>query len=229
MYRIRRLGAASLDYVGQSGRLRGRMRDLRGVFAEVMPFTDPHVGAPARWAVRHATGCQFEVSVAPMDVDQLERMALEAVVVSWHRKEFGGSPTCQFGRILEGYQIPSNRKRGRQGGLMEGTPSIHAASLPLAGDFEGDVLSPTWCGHEWTEWQDAATVARRPGPEIGLYRLGEPNSPALIYIGQGRIRSRIRSHLAKRQDLELPWNTLESVGASCVRTLVNPGAAGTGE
>ncbi len=68
VYRIRRLGAADLDYIGQSGagalHMRTRLAMLCGVYGAEMPFRDPHTAAPALWALRHATGYDFEVSVA---------------------------------------------------------------------------------------------------------------------------------------------------------------------
>jgi hypothetical protein len=46
LYRIRRVGRDDLDYIGQTGAggmtLKKRMGMLRGIYAEVMPYRDPH-------------------------------------------------------------------------------------------------------------------------------------------------------------------------------------------
>src|SRR5262245_7618921 len=68
VYRIRRAGQDCLDYVGQTGMggmtLRKRLAMQRGVYDAEMPYTDPHTAAPALWAIRRATGAEFEASVA---------------------------------------------------------------------------------------------------------------------------------------------------------------------
>jgi hypothetical protein len=65
LYRIRQVGQTDLDYIGQTGMTLGkRLAMLSGVYRPVMPYRDPHTAGPALWALRHATGCCFEVSVA---------------------------------------------------------------------------------------------------------------------------------------------------------------------
>jgi hypothetical protein len=64
LYRVRRtIGESGLDYIGQTGRsLRKRLEELGGLYGPVMPYRDPHTGAPALWALRHRDGCDFEAS-----------------------------------------------------------------------------------------------------------------------------------------------------------------------
>jgi hypothetical protein len=70
LYRIRRIGQMCLDYIGQTGKgsmtLRKRLGMQRGGYAAEMPYTDPHMAAPALWALRQGIGGEYEVSVAPL-------------------------------------------------------------------------------------------------------------------------------------------------------------------
>ena len=55
LYRIRRVGLPHWDYVGQTGvgrmNLRRRMAMLRGIYADQMPYRDPHTAGPGLWAL----------------------------------------------------------------------------------------------------------------------------------------------------------------------------------
>jgi hypothetical protein len=83
LYRIRRSGHRDMDYIGETGSgtmtLRKRQAMLRGVYGAEMPYRDPHTLGPALWAIRHATGSSFEVSVAPVEASTAWRKGLEAV------------------------------------------------------------------------------------------------------------------------------------------------------
>ena len=63
-----------------------------------MPYRHPHVAGPALWALRDSLGCEFEVSVAPLQGGSSSmRRAWEAVanrisVLSW--KRISSRPTC---------------------------------------------------------------------------------------------------------------------------------------
>lgn len=109
LYRVRRVGHDDLDYIGQTGmRLGQRLAMLRGLYADEMPYRDPHTAAPALWALRHATGCDFEVSVAPVDGSTQWRKGLETLAISLYRQEQGCSPTVEFGRVPVGYLASSS-------------------------------------------------------------------------------------------------------------------------
>jgi hypothetical protein len=111
LYRIRRAGRDDLDYIGQTGAggmtLKKRIGMLRGVYAEVMPYRDPHTAGPALWALRHKTGCAFEVSVAEVVGNTPWRKGLEAVTISIYRQQHAASPTVNFGRMPSGYRMSS--------------------------------------------------------------------------------------------------------------------------
>ena len=86
------------------GRLRGRLGLLGGVYKPEMHYRDPHTAAPALWALRHGSGCEFEASVVPGPGSVVERKALEAVAITLYRIEAGHSPPANFGRIPSGYR-----------------------------------------------------------------------------------------------------------------------------
>ena len=163
LYRVRRIGRDDLDYIGQTGmgamNLRKRLGMLRGLYAEEMPYRDPHTAAPALWALRHATGCDFEISVVPVEGSTPWRKGLEALAIGLYRQEHGRSPTIEFGRMPPGYRpsSPNNQKlaaRGlvARGGVWPEPLEAHASGLPPMGPLADDPAGPTWGGHAWSGW-----------------------------------------------------------------------------
>ena len=109
LYRIRSVQTGRILYIGQTGRtLKERMGALKGVYGEVMPYSDPHTAGPALWAHRIEFGETFEVSVAVLDVDRADRMGREANVSSEvepprqrlrrNRSRSGHAARCSHGR-----------------------------------------------------------------------------------------------------------------------------------
>ncbi|MEA5543101.1 hypothetical protein VB834_29140 [Limnoraphis robusta Tam1] len=82
IYRIRRIGRSDLDYIGQTGKgnrnLRKRLSELNSIYKPEMPYRDPHTAGPALWALRDRLGCQFEVSILPVEELDAYRLGLEA-------------------------------------------------------------------------------------------------------------------------------------------------------
>ena len=93
LYRIRRVGRTELDYIGQTGAggmtLKKRLGILRGVYAAEMPYRDPHTAGPTLWALRHANGGEFQISVVPIVGETPWRKGLEALAISLYREEYG--------------------------------------------------------------------------------------------------------------------------------------------
>jgi hypothetical protein len=208
LYRIRRVGWSGLDYLGQTGMgtmtLRKRISMLRGVYGPVMPYRDPHTAAPGLWALHHhQTGCDFEVSVQVVEGTTQWRKALEAVAITRYRLERGASPTLNFGRMPVGYLMSSanNARLVLRGRRFRGGPSLepsasHLPSLPPLTSTPGPSASSGWGGHRWQPWAPLGGVPV-PADRVGLYRIRDPNQAGLLYIGQGRIRTRLAAHLAK--------------------------------
>lgn len=92
LYRIRRVGREDVDYIGQTGlALRQRQGMLSGVCAEEMPYRGLHTTGPTLWALRHATGCEFEVAAPPLTGASALRLGLEAVAIAQYRQTWGRS------------------------------------------------------------------------------------------------------------------------------------------
>lgn len=89
LYRIRRLGLAGLDYIGQTGSgrmtLRRRLAMLSGVYSPNMPYRAPHTAGPALWALRASSCCEFEVSVINLLGADTWRKGMEALALSLYR------------------------------------------------------------------------------------------------------------------------------------------------
>jgi hypothetical protein len=233
LYRIRRVGWSGLDYLGQTGMgtmtLRKRISMLRGVYGPVMPYRDPHTAAPGLWALRHQTGCDFEVSVQVVEGTTQWRKTLEAVAITRYRLERGSSPTLNFGRVPAGYLMSSANNttlvvRGRRfrGGPTNEPAASHLPSLPPLTSTPGASTSSGWGGHCWQPWAPLRDVQVAVG-SLGLYRVRDPRQAGLLYVGQGRIRTRLAAHLAKAArpdhpqarwfglaDLECSWTTSTS-------------------
>ena len=90
IYRIRRVGQTSFEYVGQTGPsvgLRQRLGMLRGVYRPLMPYNDPHTAGPALWALKQLKQCEYEASVSPLTVTSTPlRKGLECVAIAQHRQ-----------------------------------------------------------------------------------------------------------------------------------------------
>lgn len=207
LYRIRRMGRTDVDYIGQTSlRLGQRLAMLKGAYADEMPYRDPHTAAPALWALRHATGCDFEVAVVPVEGSTPWRKGLEALAISLYRQEHGCSPTVEFGRMPLGYQPSSANnarlvqlgQRFRGGPVADLAHARHAPGIAPVGTLDGDVQSPEWGGHAWAAWTPLTGGFGRPASSgSGLYRLRGDDDASLLYVGQGRVPDRPLAHLAK--------------------------------
>lgn len=194
LYRIRRAGQEDLDYIGQTGvTLRRRLAMLAGAYRTEMPYRDPHTAAPGLWALRHALGCTFEASVLPIQGDTRHRKGLEALALALYRQRCGQSPTVNFGRIPQGYQLSSgnNARLVAAGKRLRGGPTTAqqdnwTAGVPPIGLLEGEPQEARWCGHTWSDWLRLPDAAGQLTPDaLGLYRVRDPASPGLVYLGEG--------------------------------------------
>jgi hypothetical protein len=214
LYRIRRSGRDDFDYIGQTGMgdmtLRKRLGTLRGVYAEEMPYRDPHTAGPALWALRRKSPKDiFVASVAPVAGDVAWRKGWECVAIALYRQEHGLSPTVEFGRMPPGYRMSSGNnarliaggKRWR-GGSGSAADESHLPSIAPAGPLGGDPQAAGWCGHRWSAWAPIQEAIRSVLADArGLYRLRATGTLGLIYIGQGAVRARLAAHRAKAATL----------------------------
>jgi hypothetical protein len=227
LYRIRRCGRTDLDYIGQTGMpLPKRIAMLRAIVAEEMPYRAPHTAAPALWGLHHATGCSFEISVAPVAGSVAWRKGLEALAIAQYRQEHRQSPTVAFGRMPSGY-VPSTGNNARlvrlglrlRGGPTEENHPSHVPGIPPVGLLTGHPQGARWGGHRWSAWIALGSPWMNEVDGVGLYRIRGDAPDRLLYIGQGRIPDRPLVHYAKcrqpddaqgmilrqKQRLEVSW------------------------
>lgn len=198
LYRVRITGSESLAYVGQTSRLDARIRNLRSVYSDEMPLSDPHTAAPCLWVARTVHGAEFEVSIATMDGDVAERKALECLEISGHRERYGCSPLANFGRMPDGWAKPSgnNSRLVRRGGIRPGFQDPtrrRSRDWPSVLDRQRSPQNEGWAQLEWSPWSslDSGSAVR------GVYRIRHVEADCLTYVGQGQVASRLRAHLAK--------------------------------
>ena len=216
LYRIRRVGLTDQDYIGQSGMERGvrqRLGMLNGVYGEVMPYRDPHTVGPALWAMRDKNGCEYEASVCPLpDASTPHRKGLECMAIAHHRQERRQSPTFNFGRMPEGYRMSSHNNarliasgRRYRGGKTDQVEDSHQAGIAPSGPLNGPSAGSYWLGLGWSEWlpvSDIGTIG--DSGDIGLYRMRRNGASTLSYVGEGKIRDRVKAHMGKGGDLKHP-------------------------
>ncbi len=173
--------------------------------------------------------CDFEVAVIEVPGTAPQRKALEATAITLHRMDAGRSPTASFGRMPARYTMSTGNNarlvaagRRHRGGPDPAAPP-GAASAPVAGLPSADPASPDWMTWTWSPWAPISE-ARRSATGAGLYRIRSNYYHAeLVYVGQGSIAPRLRTHAAKalragrRQgpcfsgDLEASWVALPGI------------------
>jgi hypothetical protein len=228
LYRVRHPEKDGLEYIGETGRTRGRIRALaRESHRDVMPFRDPHTAAPCLWAVRDATGPGLEISITTPGLAEnaQRRKGLEAALIAVHRRETGESPTANFGRIIPGYEQSSYSKDEIRGGPLtpDGTePNAEPGVGPLPWERADAVTSSDWMGLDWSEpfrLRDRLDVSP---PDTGLYRIWhDDQATTLAYIGESSsLPRRLYNHekdfggdtlasFAARPDLDAQHKRLE--------------------
>lgn len=228
LYRVRHRNKEGLEYIGETGRTRGRVRALaRESHRNVMPYRDPHTAAPCLWAVRDATGPGLEISISTPDwaENTQRRKGLEAALIAVHRRETGESPTANFGRIIPGYKQSSYRKDDIRGGPLapDGTePNAEPGVESLPWEQANAVTSPDWMGLNWSEpfrLRDRLDISP---PDTGLYRIWHNDqAPPLAYLGESSsLPRRLYNHekdfggdalasFVARPELDAPHKRLE--------------------
>ncbi len=197
-YRVKPVDHQYLVYIGQTGDVRRRTNTLRRESnREIMPFRDPHTGAPCLWAWKDSKGLQFECSAAPSNVTNIERLAIEHYLFWQYRIEYGESPLCSFGRFHENYKI-SVRKRNIIGGRLAESqinPAGRHSQAPLI--LNGSYRDQDWMGLDWSEPklftnQEIQSLDNQPG----VYKIFTENE--LLYIGETiKFKNRFSNHIRK--------------------------------
>lgn len=199
LYRIRATQLNELVYIGQTGRcLRERLRALRaGVYAEVMPYNDPHTAAPNLWVWKQESNFEYEFSFLPTDISTPQRQGLEDYFLWRHRQEKGCSTLCNYGRFHRSWIKPTNKKQGRSGRKLE-INKYNPAGLssndplrPFSSSSESDWMGLVWSTPEILERSKLNSIPKH----AGIYRILDTKSKDVIYIGETKnLASRIRTH-----------------------------------
>lgn len=206
LYRIRHKSEKrdQLEYIGESGDTRRRIQSLaRGVYAEEMPYRDPHTAAPCLWAVRDDIGSALEVShtTPPKAEDEQHRKGIEAALIALHRRETSRSPTANFGRIIERYKQSSYsyNEPAYKGGRLpsdEDEPNSASGVKPLNWRNWREPQAQDWMNLDWSEPHRLADRLEANPPNTGVYRIWyEGQDSTLAYIGESsNIPSRLYNH-----------------------------------
>ncbi len=215
IYRIRARKERGYVYIGQTGRcLRERLSALKkGVYAEVMPFNDPHTAAPSLWVWRVEHNFEYEFTVLHCELDTPERQGLEDYFLWRHRQDFGVSTLCNYGRFHRFWFKSSNRKDGVVGGRLKN------GNTNIAGVLSSKPLHPMgsssdigWMGLCWSDLVELnrANINKHRAEE-GVYVIRDSVTLEVLYIGESQlITSRLTSH-AKRK-----WATTPPFFSFCI-------------
>lgn len=206
VYRVRHPAYEGLIYIGETGRsIRGRLYALAGgIFAEEMPYSDPHTGSPCLWSIADKHGPGFEASAAtpPEATEKGQRKAIEDALIAVHRRDTQTNLVGNFGRMPPGYKKSKMRSTGVRGGKVNDEPlrDFQDGIDPLPWENPKDLTDPDWMGLAWSKPEQLADVGRDVPAVPGHYRIWDPtSSPPLEYVGQSvNIRSRLRTHRRNR-------------------------------
>ena len=216
LYRIRAIGEKKLSYIGQTGNsIRARLGQLsRGIFKDFMPYNDPHTAAPAFWALRQKQKIEFEASFCILkNLTTAERKGYECLAIYDHRDKCGCSPSFNFGRMPLGYRKSSSNtkrltetgKRFRGGPVSEVLESHKLGLKPFPRADQNHKHADKLLLLNWSAWlTPEAFLNRLDGSETGIYIIRHINQSNFLYIGEGKIRDRIASHLGKGKAKEHP-------------------------
>lgn len=202
VYRIRSVGKDGLIYIGQTGRcLRERLRALRsGVYAQDMPYNDPHTAAPNLWVWLNEEHYEYEFSFLVSDLDTPQRQGLEDFFLWKHRKEFGFSTLCNYGRFHKHWLKPTNKKQGRKGErLASGHFNLAGLTSSTVLKHIGKSHDANWMGLDWSEPEvlSSATINLLDNTPA-VYRIMDSPSQEVIYIGETKdLQNRLKAHAKK--------------------------------
>lgn len=194
-YRVRVPQLGVLAYIGQTGRdLRERTRSLaRHTYSQAPPWNDPHTAAPGLWAWRMEEGLDYEVSVAPKNLNYAERQCYEDLLLFEYRLERGKSTLCNHGRFHRLWSRPSNRKAGVPMRRLEGqdNPAAGVSLAPVR--YSGNPTAENWCELSWSPWLELKSSYNTTLQQPGVYRLMDESQ--VVYIGESyNLLNRLQAH-----------------------------------
>ncbi len=197
VYRVRAEGYDGLVYVGQTNNLKIRTGSLaRNTNRVEMPWNDPHTAAPNLWAWKQDKGWKYEVSVAITSLTKQNRMALECFLLWKYRQEKGESTLCNHGRFHPDYTKPSNKGKNKKGSKIDEKAPRNVSWGPSYSPLLTweSYRAENWMKLAWNEFQLIAEQHDVP-VESGLYKITDPSTQKLLYIGESKnLNDRLSKH-----------------------------------
>ncbi|MGR5067222.1 GIY-YIG nuclease family protein [Vibrio alfacsensis] len=125
-----------------------------------------------------------------------------------HRKEFGFSTLCNYGRFHKQWVKPTNKKQGRKGEKLS-IGYFNSAGLTSSKVLKhiGKSHDADWMGLDWSEPEVLNTVSINVLDNTpAVYRIMDSASRDVLYIGETKeLQSRLKAHAKK------PWNGEETL------------------
>lgn len=177
LFRIKKVGSDTLDYVGQTSDLHDRLIHLANKVAADERPRHSQASAEHLWELKEAGG-RFEVSVTNPNISRSEtdRIGLEHVMFAAHLRTHGHSPTVNLDRVME---RDANR-------------------FPELDWDAADITAKDWMGLDWT---DPRPLKDRTSIDMShaVYRIWFPSfTPPLAYIGKStNVANRLIKHEKK--------------------------------
>jgi hypothetical protein len=201
VYRIRDRNTSSILYVGETRNLRRRFSHLQTTYSAEIPYADPHTATPALWAYLQDNETELDISFIVIQGVRAKRMTIESAYIAILRHEAGDTPMANFGQMPNGWTKSSGNstKLVELGKRFKGHRNqdvIRTPSMPSLLDLSNSPLDHSWGNLQWSNWEEFPK-ALPPQSVNGLYRISRPDAEVLSYIGQGKIRARIKAHSSK--------------------------------
>jgi predicted GIY-YIG superfamily endonuclease len=204
LYRVKPRANTKLIYIGQTSNLKQRVRVLISEIKKpVMPFRDPHNGAPCLWVWQKEEGYTYEYSFSEVENNNVLRKAYEHYLFWKYRLEYGESPNCSFGKFHRSYVISSNSSRGIHGCRLENQTNNAGLDSHKPLQLCGRYSDENWMGLNWIEplkleYDEVTDLENKPA----VYKIF--TGQELLYIGEtNELKCRMKDHLDKT------WQTLE--------------------
>lgn len=177
LFRIKKVGENTLDYVGQTTNLHDRLVHLANKVSSDERPRHSYASAEHLWELKESGG-RFEVSTTSPNISRSEtdRIGLEHVMFAAHLRAHGRSPTVNLDRVLG---QDENR-------------------LPSLDWDHTDITANDWMGLEWSE---SRPLKERTTIDMShaVYRIWFPMfTPPLAYIGKStNVANRLIKHEKK--------------------------------
>lgn len=176
-FRVKKVGAGTLDFVGQTGTLHDRLVHLANKVAGDERPRYSQASAEHLWELKEAGG-RLEVSTASPNIarSETDRIGLEHVMFAAHLRAHGRSPTVNLDRVME----------------------TEESAFPDLDWEAGEMTGDDWMGLDWTAPRPLRERTSIDHSRV-VYRIWFPDfMPPLAYIGKStNVANRLIKHEKK--------------------------------